>query len=418
MESIPDLAPDPETRDVLLRAARTFGTPSYVHLVDDVVRTIERVRAALLGRFEISYAVKCNPNLGLLEALRDTLDGLDVSSAGEIDRGIAAGYDPARFSFSGPAKRSDELIRALETGCGDVVCESEWELGQLDRLAAERGARARVLLRINPRTVPKRFRMPMAGRPTQFGIDEEEVDGVLSRRARFAHLDVCGFHVYSASNSTSDEGLAENFGIMCELFERFSAAHELAPDKLIFGAGFGIPYQSDQAPLDLDALCARINERVGAMLARPELAGARCVLELGRYLVGPSGYFLTSVLNEKSSRGAEIRMCDGGLHQHVTACGLMGAVIRRNYPMWSLTSDADDGEHEYMLTGPLCTTLDTLATSIRLPRLERGSVLAIGSSGAYGLTLSPATFISHPRPAEVLVHGRGAEARLEDVSGR
>jgi diaminopimelate decarboxylase len=390
-----------------------------VYLVDDIERTIGRVRDALGGRFAISYAVKCNPNRGLLEALRGPLDGLDVSSAGEIDRGLEAGYDASTFSFSGPAKRRDELVRALDTGCGDFVCESEWELEQLDSLAAERGARARVLLRINPRMVPRHFGMPMAGRPTQFGIDEEEIDGVLARRARFEQLDVCGFHVYSASNSLSVDGLAENFSIMCELFERFSLAHGIEPDHLVFGAGFGIPYQKGQAPLDLESLAVRINARVDSLRARREFAKTRCVLELGRFLVGPNGYFLTSVINEKHSRGAEIRMCDGGLHHHVTACGLMGSVIRRNYPMWCLTTVRDAREDfEYILVGPLCTTLDTLATNIRLPRLERGSVIAVGSSGAYGLTLSPATFISHPRPAEVLVHAGPDGPRFVDVSGR
>ena len=180
-------------------------------------------------------------------------------------------------------------------------------------------------------------------------------------------------------------------------------------------SGFGIPYQLGQAPLDLEALAGRINPRVESLLARREFGATRCVLELGRFLVGPSGYFLTSVVNAKSSRGAEIRLCDGGLNHHVTACGLMGSVIRRNYPMWSLTSDGP--EQEYFLTGPLCTTLDTLATSIHLPRLERGSVIAVGASGAYGLTLSPATFISHPRPAEVLVHASAAGHRFVDVTG-
>jgi diaminopimelate decarboxylase len=97
----------------------------------------------------------------------------------------------------------------------------------------------------------------------------------------------------------------------------------------------------------------------------------------------------------------------------------MGSVIRRNFPMWRLGgAEAGDEELEYILVGPLCTTLDTLATRIRLPRLERGSLIAVGSSGAYGLTLSPATFISHPRPAEVLVHATPAGGRFVDVSGR
>jgi diaminopimelate decarboxylase len=137
---------------------------------------------------------------------------------------------------------------------------------------------------------------------------------------------------------------------------------------------------------------------------------------MGRFLVGPEGYFLTSVVNEKRSRGMEIRMCDGGMNAHLGACGLMGSVIRRNWPMWKVNGNGSEPVQEYWLVGPLCTTIDTLAYQVQLPELHRGDVIAVGSSGAYGLTASPTRFISHPEPKECLVVGSGPEAELIDVS--
>jgi len=407
--------PEP-TQELLRRVAREFGTPCYVYLLDGVRQTLEHLKREFGGRFKISYAVKSNPNRKLLQHIQPWITTLDISSAGELGRALDIGFNPALLTFSGPAKRLDELKRAIDARCGELVCESEWELTELDRLAAARGVRVAVLLRINPRSAPKKFGVRMAGRPSQFGIDEEDFDGVLSRLPSLHHLDFRGFHIYSATNSLSVEGLAENFAIMIELFDRFSSSHHIAPNKLIFGSGFGIPYHDDETPLDLSELASRINPQIDAMRRRPLLADAECILEMGRYVIGPQGFFLTSVINEKRSRGTEIRMCDGGLHHHLAACGLMGMVIRRNYPMWNITAAPDDPEAEYMLVGPLCTTVDTLAPKIDLPHLERGSVVAIGSSGAYGLTISPTEFISHPKPAEYLVVGTGSDASILDIS--
>ena len=112
---------------------------------------------------------------------------------------------------------------------------------------------------------------------------------------------------------------------------------------------------------------------------------------------------LTRVVNVKESRGTRIAVCDAGFNNHLAACGMMGAVIRRNWPISKVTGSADQELVEHTLAGPLCTSIDTLGTKVLLPRLQRGDVLAIGSSGAYGLSASPTRFISHPEPREWLV---------------
>ena len=131
-----------ETREVLLRIAAEFGTPCYVYVLDGVHRTLAELDRYFGGRFSISFAVKSNPNLAFLRRIASRVSALDVSSIGELERALMIGYEPALLSFSGPAKRIPELQRALEAGCGEFVCESDWELGELDRLAGDRGLRA------------------------------------------------------------------------------------------------------------------------------------------------------------------------------------------------------------------------------------------------------------------------------------
>lgn len=400
----------------LNRIGHERGTPAYVYFAQHILDRCRALKAAFGDRFEISYAVKANPNGALLSLLYEHVAGLDVSSAGELDRGLAAGYAAGRLSFSGPAKRPFELERAVVAGCGEVVCESEAELEQLNAIAGRSGRTMDVLLRINPSRVPPRFGISMGGKPSQFGIDEEQLPRVLARIPGWTHLNLCGFHIYSGTNCLDEDAIAENFTIFIELFRRFCAEAGLAPRKLVFGSGFGVPYFQNERPLDLGKLADLIRPQVDGLRSLAPFRQTRLVLEMGRWLVALSGFLLTGVVAEKSSRGVDIRLCDAGFNNHLGACGMMGSVIRRNWMFWN-TEDRPAGEaHKYLLAGPLCTTIDVLATQIELPRVGAGDVLAIGSSGAYGITASPVGFISHPVPREYLVRD-AAGTEIEDISG-
>lgn len=406
---------DDHRRTILRDLALARGTPCYVYFASGVRARFERLAAAFGGRFGVSFAVKSNPNGALLRSIREEVETLDVSSIGEVERALAAGYPASLLTFSGPAKRPQELERALALGVGEMVCESLWEAETLNRLAAAGSHRVPVLVRINPLRMPRGFGVNMAGRPSQFGIDEEQLEAALDRFRQLANLELKGFHIYSGTNCLDAEAIAENFEIFIDLFARASRHHGFAPEKLVFGAGFGIPYVAGDAPLDIMRVAELVNPRIDAMRENPQLRDARCVLEMGRWLVGPEGYFLTSVINEKSSRGTEIRMCDAGFNNHLAACGMMGTIIRRNWPFFRVSDGPEAPRREYLLVGPLCTTIDMLASGIELPPLRRGDVLAIEMSGAYGLTASPTRFISHPEAREYLVED-GERPRIADVT--
>jgi diaminopimelate decarboxylase len=409
---------DESIRERINAVVADAATPCFVYFAEEIAARIADLQRALRGHFTISYAVKANPNLGLLRFLRTCLDTMDVSSAGELDRIAAAGFDVGKASFSGPCKRDFELRRAVELGCGDVVCESLSQIEKLDRFAGEAGKRMAFLIRINPTRVPRRFGVNMAGKPSQFGIDEECVDEVLERRHEWRNLDLHGFHIYSGTNCLDEAAIAENFSIFIELFQRFSDAHHLEPKRLVFGSGFGIPYTPAEQALDLEDLAGRINPQMDAMRAHPRLRRAEAVLEMGRWLVGPAGYMVTEVVDAKASRGVEIRLCDAGFNNLLPAFGLMGSVIRRNWRIAHLGHDvaAEVPRHKYLLTGPLCTTIDVLATDIELPELHVGDRLVVESAGAYGVSASPLRFISHPEPQELLVREDGETLVAEDIT--
>lgn len=392
------------------RVADRFGTPAYVYLTDAIEERLADLTARMGSWFSFSYAAKCNPNPSLLGWLAGKVEYIDVSSLGEFRLARAAGWAPERASFTGPGKRDFEIEEAIAGGLGELVVESVREAQVADRVAGALGRVQDVLVRLSPSRIPKGFGDQMAGRPSPFGLDVETVAEELPRILALPHLRLAGFHVYSGTQCLKPDAIAENYRIFLDTFRTVCAEFDLAPRRLVFGSGLGIPYHAGDAALDLAQVAAGIAPDLEGFAAEPRFRNAQFTLELGRYLVGEAGYFLTRVVSVKESRGSRIGICDGGMNNHLPASGHFGMVIHRNYRMHRV--GGGEGAERIDLVGPLCTSIDRLASGASLPRLSEGDLVAVHCSGAYGLTASPLHFISHPPPREVLVEG----SRLRDAT--
>ena len=155
----------------LSELAERFGTPCYVYS-----------SAALVGRFDafsravgdalLCYSVKANDNLAVIRCLGGAGAGADIVSGGELRRALAAGIAPAKIVFAGVGKTGDEMADALDAGIARFNVESEDELELLAALAAARGLRAPVALRVNPDVDAKTHDKISTGRAQdKFGIE-------------------------------------------------------------------------------------------------------------------------------------------------------------------------------------------------------------------------------------------------------
>ncbi len=401
---------------LLARAAEEFGTPAYVFLGDRIDTRIGDLRAAFGGRFTLSYAAKSNPNPALLGFLEPRVENLDISSIGEMRLGLKAGWTPQRMSFTGPAKRDAELEEAILGGVGELIVESVDEAVRADRIARANDRRQRIMVRIGPDRVPKGFGDQMAGRPSPFGIDYEQIHSALPEILGLANLELIGLHIYSGTQSLVPGAICENYRNFMAIFREVCARYELSPEKLVFGAGLGVPYFENDRPLDLAEVAAGIADELDALRAEDRFNATELVLELGRYLVGEAGYYVTRVTTVKESRGARFGLCDGGMNHHLPASGNFGMVIHRNYRMHKVGGGEPVGKIN--LSGPLCTPLDKIGVGVNLPEIAAGDLIAVHCSGAYGMTASPVLFISHPMPKEILAVGdqlRDATRSLSDI---
>ncbi len=153
--------------------------------------------------------------------------------------------------------------------------------------------------------------------------------------------------------------------------------------------------------MDLAAIGAALTEALAQLPS--VLAETQFCLELGRYLVGEAGIYLTEIIDRKLSHGEVFLITDGGLHHQLAASGNFGTVVRRNYPVAIASRFGAPVEEQASVVGCLCTPLDRLAEKGGFPRAEVGDLVAVFCAGAYGASASPAQFLGHGPAAEMLV---------------
>ena len=380
-------------------AQEAGSTPFYCYDRKRLDQRVDALRDALPEDISIHYAMKANPMRAVVTHMVTLVDGLDVASGGELRVALDTGIDPELVSFAGPGKRPEEIGQAIAAGI-TLNVESEIELERIIRISDEQDLRPSVALRVNPDFELKTSGMKMGGRPAQFGIDAERVPDIL-KRIDLDEIDFAGFHVYSGSQNLSHEAIVESQSKTLDLCIRLSADAPCPPRVLNIGGGFGIPYFPADEHLDLGP----IGDNLELMLpkTRENLGDVEVVIELGRYLVGEAGIYVSRVLDKKVSRGETFLVIDGGLHHHLAASGNFGQILRKNYPAVVGTAVVNDSMPAATVVGPLCTPLDLLADSMPLGHAEVGDLIVLFQSGAYGLSASPTRFLSHPEPGELLV---------------
>ena len=385
---------------VELLAARVGTTPFFAYDRRLLDARIALLRTTLPEGIDLSYAVKANPMPAVVQHLSSLVDSFDVASAIEMRTGLDTPMPATRISFAGPGKTPAELSQAVAAGV-TVTLESRTEAERVVSTGARLGVRPRVAVRVNPDFRVKGSGMRMGGGPQQFGVDAEEVPQLLGQLSR-ADVEVLGFHIFAGSQNLDAEIIGEAQRATVELVLELAQSAPGPITYLNLGGGFGIPYFERDSPLDV----GRVGENLAAVLderIRPNLPEARVVVELGRYIVGECGVYVTRVLDRKVSRGKTFVVVDGGLHHQLAASGNFGQVIRRNYPVAVGNRLEQDPTETVSVVGCLCTPLDLLADDVALPAAELGDLIVVFHAGAYGLTASPTAFLGHPEPVEVLV---------------
>ncbi|OGT91944.1 MAG: diaminopimelate decarboxylase [Gammaproteobacteria bacterium RIFOXYA12_FULL_61_12] len=378
--------------DVPLREiAAHFGTPCYVYSR----ATLERHWHAFNRAFGdhphlICYAVKANSNIAVLNVLARLGSGFDIVSAGELERVLVAGGDPAKIVFSGVGKRSDELRRALEVGIRCFNVESEAELERLNQVAAELGQKAPVSLRVNPDVDAQTHAYISTGlKENKFGIDIHRSLSVYRHALELPYIEIRGVDCHIGSQLTGLAPFTDALERVLNLVEQLQR-EGIAIQHLDLGGGLGVRY-IDEAPPEPSDYASRLIDRL--MHLPYEI-----LVEPGRAIAGNAGILLTRVEYLKSSEHKHFAIVDAAMNDL-----LRPALYQATQGIVPVLRHSQGIEAVYDVVGPVCETGDFLGKGRRL-NLRQADLLAVRTSGAYGFVMS-SNYNSRPRVAEVMVDG-------------
>ena len=385
--------------DALVDKARS--TPLFVYDLALIDAKIARFRAAFQG-VHLHYAIKANSYQPLLNHVARQVDGLDIASIGEMDFALESGTSADNVSFAGPGKRDGELGEAIQAGV-TLNTESEGEVERALTLARKVGRRPRLAVRVNPEFEIKGSGMRMGGGAKPFGIDAERVPALV-RRIIETGAEWRGFHIFAGSQALDADALIEAQAATLALAAQLSEEIGATPPLVNLGGGFGIPHFHGEQALDIEKVGVALGEGLAARA--PILRDSQFAIELGRWLVGECGVYLTRIVDRKVSHGKTFLIVDGGMHHQLAASGNFGQLVRRNYPVAIATHFGKQAEEEVNIVGCLCTPLDRLGDDVMTPRADVGDLVAVFLAGAYGLSASPQAFLTQQPALEMVLNER------------
>lgn len=373
--------------------------PFYAYDKSVIAKKIALFRQLMPDNLRLNYAVKANPMIALVDFMANRVDGLDVASGNELRTALNSGKNSKDISFAGPAKNSDELTQAIAAGV-TLNVESFRELDSIEEISRKIGINANVAIRVNPNFELKSSGMKMGGGPQQFGVDAEEVPRMLATIEQMK-INYRGLHIFTGSQNLNVDSIMLAHR---NLFKLASELHRQTPlpiKTLNIGGGLGIPYFPGEKKLCIESIGRQLDKEIS--LFTDEFGDVEISMELGRYLVGEAGIYVTEVVDIKHSRDSLYLIVNGGLNHHLSVTGNFGQVVRKNYPV-AIGNKMDQKPVEKSnVVGPLCTPLDILAKNFPLPKAEIGDLFVVYQSGAYGFSASPKDFLNHQHPIEMLV---------------
>ncbi|WFF02690.1 alanine racemase [Micromonospora sp. WMMD964] len=357
--------------------------PVYVHDLDALATQARAIRAALPGPVELLYAVKANPDPGVLRTLAPVVDGFEAASRGELRRLAELSPDRAPAAYAGPGKTDADLAAALAADVRRIHVESPAELRRLGALATASGRSAQVLLRVNLPVDAPGASLVMGGGPSPFGMDP--ADAIECARRPPAGIDVRGIHAHLASGL--DASLA---GTVAAAVVGW-AVTEVGADEVDVGGGMAVDYTDPAARFDWAAYGGALADVLDTY------PGVRLRIEPGRSVTAYCGAYLTEVVDVKRSYGEWFVVVAGGTHHLRTPAAKGHAQPFSVHRRGGLDGPRTDGG-PVTVVGQLCTPKDVLSRSATAGPIGVGDVLVFAMAGAYAWNISHRDFLLHEPP--------------------
>ena len=391
------------------RIAVEIGTPVYIYSKNFFIDSYNEFTNAFKEvDHNIFFAAKANFNLNVIKIFSRLGSGIDVNSAGEFYRALKAGVKPERMILTGVGKTSEEIKLGIESKVLMIKAESEGELHEIDKIAGELGKKASVAIRINPDVDPRTHPYISTGlAENKFGIDSNRAFALFKKASRLKNITLSGIDMHIGSQITDVDPFVEAVSKMAELYNKLKSSG-INLSHFDIGGGMGIVYNSEKTFTPANF--------AKALLPQLQKLGCTILFEPGRSLTANGGILVTKVLYTKQNQNKNFVIVDAGMND------LLRPSIYTAYHHIQPVKKRKVAEIRADIVGPVCESGDFFAKDRIISSCKPNDLLAIMSSGAYGMVMA-SNYNARRRPAEIIVDGgrhfmtRSRESFVHLISG-
>ena len=384
--------------------AKEYGTPLYVMSERLIVERCREIRDTFINKYDrtrAAYASKAFLTLAMCKIIEREGLCLDVVSGGELYTAIRADFPADRIEFNGNNKSIEELELAIDYNIGRIIVDGFDELDIIEDICREKGKKTNILYRITPGVKSDSHDYIVTGKKdSKFGfpLDDEVIFPAIEKAINSPYVNFLGLHFHVGSQLHNNESHLKALNITLKLIKDIIDKYNYLVKELNLGGGFGIRYTDadDKKPYAyfLDPMMDRIEEFSKKMkIKRPEI-----VIEPGRSIVGEAGITLYTIGTIKDIKGIRKYVSvDGGMTDNIRP-----ALYQAKYEGIIANKAAEARNDLVTISGKCCESGDILIKDIYLPLAERGDILAVFSTGAYGYAMAN-NYNKNPMLAIVLV---------------
>jgi len=368
-------------KEIIESIVSNFDTPIYVFDIDVLKNRIQYLKDHLSKRIELCYAIKANTFI--IKEINDDVDRFEVCSPGEYSICEEANITPEKIVISGVYKTPNVIDYMMKTckEIGRYTVESLQQLELLNELSKKHSFKVDVLLRLTS--------------GNQFGINEEDIEKIISNKSEYANLNFVGIQYFSGTQKRTNKRLQKEIDYLDEFIARLEEKYDYIPEELEFGTGFPVHYFEGEE-FDEDAFLKEFSEGIDKMKYRGKI-----IMELGRSIASSCGSYLTKVVDKKTNKDQNYAILDGGIHHLV----YYGQTMAMKIPLHEVYPKKDSENVEYWnLMGSLCTINDIIVKQMPVNGgLDIGDIFLFKNTGAYCMTEGISLFLSRELPEVVLL---------------
>ncbi len=354
-------------------------TPFYYYDLDILETNLELLKKVISQYgYQVHYALKANANLAIVKKIAGAGFGADCVSGNEVSHALNAGFPPNKIVLAGVGKTDDEIELAIRKNILCINCESLQELEIINQIALQQHQSASVALRVNPNLEAKTHQYITTGmNDNKFGISPPDLEKITGMLPELTNLRIIGLHTHIGSQIL-DLDVFKNLALRINDIQKWFRERGVLFDHLNLGGGLGVDYKSPDENLLPDY--EHYFRLISSHLQTAE--NQQVHFELGRAMVAQCGALICRVLYVKEGITRKFAIVDAGMTE------LIRPALYNAYHKIENLTDSDRQADLYDVVGPVCESSDFLAKNVSLPRVKRGDLLAVRTTGAYAEVMS------------------------------